>query len=183
MGIATYPVASGGGIKSVQRGQAVSAGSITITAVDIAKTFVRSFSEGAAGTVAASGQVSSFSISNPAANISNPAANISNPSASLSGNQTELFARSFSAGTQGYATNAEPQNAQYRFTMNGNIGSSTSTLSSMTSALSSHTSNAAAANLSGGSTNLTSASYGVYLSNSTTLVATGPCRWEVVEFN
>jgi hypothetical protein len=175
MGIATYPVASGGGIKSVQRGQAVSAGSITITAVDIAKTFVRSFSEGAAGTVAASGQVSSFSISNPAANISNPAANISNPSA--------LFARSFSAGTQGYATNAEPQNAQYRFTMNGNIGSSTSTLSSMTSALSSHTSNAAAANLSGGSTNLTSASYGVYLSNSTTLVATGPCRWEVVEFN
>ena len=101
----------------------------------------------------------------------------------MSGNQTELFARSFSAGTQGYATNAEPQNAQYRFTMNGNIGSSTSTLSSMTSALSSHTSNAAAANLSGGSTNLTSASYGVYLSNSTTLVATGPCRWEVVEFN
>lgn len=37
--------------------------------------------------------------------------------------------------------------------------------------------------LSAGETNLTSAVNGAYLSNSTTLVVTGPCRWEIVEFN
>ena len=57
MALSTFPAASGGGIKSVQRGQAVSAGNITITAVDTAKTFVRSFSEGAAGTVASNSTV------------------------------------------------------------------------------------------------------------------------------
>lgn len=37
--------------------------------------------------------------------------------------------------------------------------------------------------LSGGSTSLISASYGVTLTNSTTLTATGACRWEVIEYN
>lgn len=37
-------------------------------------------------------------------------------------------------------------------------------------------------NVSGGSTNLTSAVFGVYLSDSTTLVATGACRYEVIEY-
>jgi hypothetical protein len=54
MAISTVPPSAGGGLKSVQRGQAVSAGNITISAVDITKTFVESFSEGAAGTVALS---------------------------------------------------------------------------------------------------------------------------------
>ena len=36
--------------------------------------------------------------------------------------------------------------------------------------------------LSGGSTSLTSAEYGVSLTNSTTLTATGACRWQVVEY-
>ncbi len=36
-------------------------------------------------------------------------------------------------------------------------------------------------NLSGGSTNLTSAAFGVYLSDATTLVASGACRYEVIE--
>lgn len=36
--------------------------------------------------------------------------------------------------------------------------------------------------LSGGSTSLTSAEYGVTLTNSTTLTATGACRWQVVEY-
>ena len=39
-----------------------------------------------------------------------------------------------------------------------------------------------ATNLSGGSTNLTSAAFGVYLSNATTLVASGACRYEVIEY-
>jgi hypothetical protein len=37
--------------------------------------------------------------------------------------------------------------------------------------------------LSAGATSLTSARYGAYLSNSTTLVVDGACRWEVVEYN
>jgi hypothetical protein len=44
----------GGGIKSIQRGTAASAGAITITAVDITKTVVMSLGTGSAGTVAAS---------------------------------------------------------------------------------------------------------------------------------
>jgi hypothetical protein len=35
---------------------------------------------------------------------------------------------------------------------------------------------------SGGSTNLVMQNSGAYLSNSTTLVATGPCRYEVIEY-
>ena len=52
MGVANVPSAAGGGIKLVQGGEAVSAGTTSITAVDVNKTFVRSFSTGAAGTVA-----------------------------------------------------------------------------------------------------------------------------------
>jgi hypothetical protein len=36
--------------------------------------------------------------------------------------------------------------------------------------------------LSGGTSTLTAASHGAYLSNSTTLAVTGPCRYEVVEY-
>ena len=35
---------------------------------------------------------------------------------------------------------------------------------------------------SGGSTSITVQEYGVYITNSTTLTATGACRWEVVEY-
>ena len=36
--------------------------------------------------------------------------------------------------------------------------------------------------LSGGSTSLTSEEYGVTLTNSTTLTATGACRWQVIDY-
>lgn len=36
---------------------------------------------------------------------------------------------------------------------------------------------------SGGTTNLTSAEYGVYLTSSTTLVSTGACFYQVIEYN
>jgi hypothetical protein len=36
--------------------------------------------------------------------------------------------------------------------------------------------------VTGGTTNIVAKEYGVYLSNSTTIVATGPCRYEVVEY-
>jgi hypothetical protein len=127
MGIATFPTAAGGGIKLVQRGQAVSAGSITITAVDTTKTFVRSFSEGAAGTVATN--------------------SASNGTLSPSGGQ---------------------QVGDYAGVVAGEKGTAPSYVGTRT--------------LSGGTMDATTKQMGVYLSNSTTLVATGACRWEVVEF-
>jgi hypothetical protein len=54
MGIATFPAAAGGGIKLVQRGEAVASGNVTITAVDTAKSFVNIFGTASSGTVAAS---------------------------------------------------------------------------------------------------------------------------------
>jgi hypothetical protein len=128
MGTSQYPAASGGGIKLVQRGQAVSSGNITITAVDTTKTFVRSFSEGAAGTVALSG--SETGTLNP------------------SGGGT------FSQGGSNLAWSGS-SNPSYSGTRT----------------------------LSGGTMDATTKHMGVYLSDSTTLVASGACRWEVVEFN
>jgi hypothetical protein len=37
--------------------------------------------------------------------------------------------------------------------------------------------------ISGGSTDLTTAQYGAYLVDATTIATTGPCRYEVIEFN
>jgi hypothetical protein len=131
MGYSVFPAAAGGGIKSVQRGQAVSAGSITITAVDTTKTFVRSFSEGAAGTVAT--------------------------------NSTSTGTLSPSGGATGTSS---------IYINNGGIRVD----------LGSYPSYSGTRTLSGGTMDATVKAMGVYLSNSTTLVATGACRWEVVEF-
>ena len=122
---------SSGGIKSVQRGQAVSSGNITITAVDTTKAFVRSFSEGAAGTVT-SGSTTSGTLSPSGGNIAG-------------------------AGLGRYSDGPV------------NTGGSFPTRSGTRT-------------ISGGSTDATVKEMGVHLSNSTTLVATGACRWEVVEF-
>jgi hypothetical protein len=46
----TFPATSST-IKSVQRGSAASAGNVTISAIDTAKSFVNSFSTGSAGSV------------------------------------------------------------------------------------------------------------------------------------
>ena len=60
MAISTYPAAAGGGIKSVQRGSAAGAGTVTITAVDITKSFVNIFGTASSGTIAASGTISAM---------------------------------------------------------------------------------------------------------------------------
>ncbi|MEY4331310.1 MAG: hypothetical protein RLZZ196_48 [Bacteroidota bacterium] len=49
-----YPLTSSP-IKSIQRGTAASAGNVTISSVDISKSFVNSFSTGSSGTVAGLG--------------------------------------------------------------------------------------------------------------------------------
>jgi hypothetical protein len=132
MGLATFPAATGGGIKLIQRGQAVSAGNITITAVDTTKTFVKSFSEGAAGTVAS--------------------------------NSTETGTFSPSGGDIAGA------------------GVASSGWAAAANSAGSFSSYSGTRTLSGGTMNATTKRMGVYLSNSTTLTATGACRYEVVEF-
>jgi hypothetical protein len=132
MGQSVFPAASGGGIKLVQRGQAVSAGNITITAVDTTKAFVTFVSEGAAGTVAT--------------------------------NSVSTGTLSPSGGEIGKPCN-DPDAGCYTYKA---FGSFTSYVGTRT--------------LSGGTMNATTKQMGVYLSNSTTLAATGACRWEVVEF-
>ena len=114
MGISVFPAAGGGGIKSVQRGSAAGSGNVTITAVDIAKSFVTVFGTASSGTVAASGS------------------------------------QTFRAGGN-----------------NANHWSGSD----------------AAYNITGGTNNLVAAIVQGYLSDSTTLVVSGACRWEVVEFN
>ncbi len=104
MASAVFPAPSaGGGIKLVQRGVAASAGSVTITGVDIAKSFVTTFS---------------------------------------------------TASTD------------RRVDMNHTIGPSSGSYG---------------ASFDLGTTFIVGVN-GAYLSNSTTLVVTGACRWEVVEF-
>jgi hypothetical protein len=165
MGVANLTASGGGGglasaVKSIQRGVASSAGTITISAVDANKTQVTSFSTGSAGTVAARGTVSAstgnstFSLWN-GGNQWNPA-NIAyenyfnGPFAQMTGRYGQFLAGYFFS----YATS---------FNTIGYVSLN-------------------ATNLSGGTTDLTSAAYGAYLTGNTTLVVTGPCRYEIVEY-
>jgi hypothetical protein len=128
MGVLVLPAAAGGGIKSVQRGQAVSAGNVTVTAVDITKSFVTSFSEGSAGTVASDS--SSTGTLDPSGGAVVNVAGSGQPNGNAGGFPSYAGTRTFSGGTM----------------------------------------------------NATVKVMGAYLSNSTTLVTTGACRWEIVEF-
>lgn len=128
MGVAIFPAAAGGGIKSVQRGSAAGSGNVTITSVDIAKSFVTVFGTASSGTVAASGSTGAVT------------ANTSNNYSLRDGNATQR---------------------DNNIAMNISIPSLT---------------------ISGGTNNLVAAVVQGYLSNSTTLVVSGACRWEVVEF-
>jgi len=130
MGIATFPLTGGSGIKSIQRGTAAVAGNITINAVDVSKTVVNSFSTSSDGTVAARGTM---------------------------------------GGTSTFVNNYNSQGNASRPTDGSGDAQNTRTINH-------------ASTLSGGTTDVTVAEYGVYLSNSTTLVATGPCRYEVIEY-
>lgn len=125
MAITQYPQTLQG-VKSIQRGSAVSAGSITISSVNTSKSFVTSFSTGSAGTVAIN--------------------------SSESGTLTPTGG---SCASQGNASNSAGSWPTYSGTRT----------------------------LSGGTTALTSAEYGVTITNSTTLTATGACRWQVIEYN
>jgi hypothetical protein len=179
MGVANLVSSSGGGglasaVKSVQRGEAVSAGTITISSVDTTKTQVSSFSTGAAGTVAATGSVGA-STGNTAYSYwgSYTTMNVNQ------GNGQATWPATFPANItyENYFNGPHAQyGGRYGQTLNAyyfSYATATNTLSYIS---------LGASNITGGSTNVTSAAYGAYLSGATSLVVTGPCRYEVVEY-
>ena len=113
-------------IKSIQRGLSASAGNATISAIDISKSFITSFSTGSEGSVATN------------------------------------------SDTSGTYTPSGGNMAQYSTSFNPGGGSFPDLSGTRT--------------FSGGTTNLTTASYGAYIINSTTITVTGACRWQVVEY-
>jgi hypothetical protein len=103
--------AAGGGIRSVQRGLAAGSGNVTITAVDVAKSFVTVFGTASSGTVAVSGIVGSTSLNSNSRTAApspggpltyNDNANMSFPGSALSGGTNNLIA----AVVQGFLANS-----------------------------------------------------------------------------
>ena len=139
MVISQYPAASSGissVVRSIQRGTAGGAGNVTISSVNVNKTQVTSFSTGAAGVAA------------------------------VTGNAQQRFrlhhgTNTFSPHDQAPG-NYQSGSSRYGFSQYGVSGVSLP--------------------LSGGTTTLTAAAHGAYLSDATTLVVTGPCRYEIVEY-
>lgn len=156
MGLSVFPESSSP-VKSVQRGTAAAAGTVTISAVNTSKSFVRSFSNGSTGSVAVSGTVSSVTAS-AAANTATIAAHTGTLYAGTS------TSNNFASPISDYTPRNWP-------------------ISATTASIPSFNVTIPSATISGGSTSLTSAEYGAYLTGSTSLVVTGPCYWEVVEFN
>jgi hypothetical protein len=193
MGIATFPSVSSP-IKSIQRGEAVAAGNISITAVDTTKTVVNSFSTGSAGTVAATGTVNAANGSTSGISTSAPSGSVTRSrftyqGLSTNGGPVPNFA-AFPVYDIDWTTN---QGGSFTFGYQGGrygqvyatvLNNSENTVSNVSlNAMNTNGMNVAlnAQSISGGSTSLTAAVYGAYLVNSTTIYATGPCRYEVVE--
>jgi hypothetical protein len=126
MGSSTFPETTSP-IKSIQRGSAASAGNVTISSVNINKSFITSFSTGSAGTAQVTG--------NESGTLNPSGGNIFGPSGGNSVAGGGTFANY--AGTRSF---------------------------------------------SGGSTSITIQEYGAHIVNSTTITATGACRWELVEY-
>ena len=140
MAINTYPAVASP-IKSIQRGSAAGAGTVTINAIDISKSTCMVFGTASSGTVAASAAIS----------LSGTITGTVNPGGVGTGT-TYGFGQSWAK----FATNGT--------ITNGSLSGS-------------------ASNLTGGTNNLVAAVVQGYLSNSTSLVVSGACRWEVVEYN
>ena len=143
MAINTFPAVASP-VKSVQRGSAGGAGTVTITAIDISKSMVNVFGTASSGTVAATGAISAANGVTNTGQFLGRTYNNNTFNAPISG--------------PGAVTGVNLWSPALNLTMNTQ-------------------------NLSGGTTNLVSAVVQGYLSNSTSLVVSAACRYEVVEFN
>jgi hypothetical protein len=151
MALATYP-AIASPVKSVQRGSAAGAGTVTITAIDISKSFVNVFGTASTGTVSAS-----FSLNNTSMTAYSPGRHFN-------------YITNFGVAT---APSGAPSLTQQSET--GPTGTNYPFFS--------YGASIAAMGVNGGSTNLIAGVVQGYLSGSTSLVVSGACRWEVVEYN
>jgi hypothetical protein len=105
MGVNVVPTAVGGGIKSVQRGLAGGSGDVTITAVDIAKSFVTVFGTTSSGVVGLTGAMNASVNAQPGGNLgrsTNSNSGGANISGSMSGGTNTLV----SAVIQGFLANS-----------------------------------------------------------------------------
>lgn len=155
MALATFPSVSSP-VKSVQRGSAAGAGTVTITAIDISKSMVNVFGTTSSGTVSAS-----FGMSMNSGTMNYFVPGIQDRS---------------NFGAMGYAPNVVNTGVQQS---GRNDQSANTTYAYLVPA----TVNAGNAVVNAGSNNLVAGVIQGYLSNSTSLVVSGACRWEVVEFN
>ena len=153
MAINTFPAVASP-VKSVQRGSAAGAGTVTITAIDISKSMVNVFGTTSSGTVSAS-----FNMSMNAGNV-------------------VLRGATFPVTTINFGETAMPSGASGEGFTSAGGGYNNRTAWNKTEAVNSGT-----ASVGAGSNNLVAAVVQGYLSNSTSLVVSGACRWEVVEFN
>ena len=174
MGIATFPASSGGltsAIRTIQRGVAATSGNITITSVDTTKTICNSFSTSSAGTVSATGTISAASGTASATSTSGAAISATNRTtwaATSRGSFPIIALGSFNGRYGSPEANTTTQAIAATNLAAQNIGAQNI--------------NVNATNLSGGTTSLTTAVYGIHLVNATTITATGPCRYEVIEY-
>lgn len=159
MASTVFPVAASGlssVVKSIQRGTASSAGTITISAVTVAKTITTSHSTGSTGTVAATGTIGAYSGTGAAYTSTGTVGNVRNASFSGYGSGTMTIGATRYAGVT-------------TLPFSNTTASQSLSLSSAT--------------LSGGTTALTAGAYGAVLTNSTTLTVTGACEYQVIEYN
>ena len=106
MGVTNVPAVTGGGIKSVQRGSAGGAGDVTITSVDITKSFVTIFGTASSGSAAASGNiVTNASNANSRGTTRNYSTN-NNIGGNVSGSLTAGTTNLVTAVVQGFLANS-----------------------------------------------------------------------------
>ena len=216
MGSTIYPQPIGAvnSVKSVQRGVAASAGSITISSVDMSKTVCQSFPTGAAGTAQGSGSVPIATVTGTGGDTS-PFGYATSTAAYITGVSGGNFQPGYSYGGSVYSVGqyyTNNVNGGVRYFYGGRYGAylqsqsisarqyvegqvynpgtlvyayvnaSTASYSTAVNAAPTQTISKPSQTVTGGTTNIIAKEYGIYLSNATTIVATGPCRYEVVEY-
>ena len=117
---------------------------------------------------------------------------VANYSASSWSNALNGGVRYFLGGRYGYLLQAQYANAgqiggdsyYQSTTINsyGGVNASSVNYSTAVNAAPTQTITKPSQTITGGTTNIVAKEYGIYLSNATTIVATGPCRYEVVEY-
>jgi hypothetical protein len=179
MGVAIYPNTASV-IKSLQTGTAASAGTITISAVNTAKTVVHSISTGSAGTVAASGSINAANGSTSGVSFSAAYGNIDNYQG-----QSSVFVQGGNGGGLVYTvTPSGTYSLVYGRYGYVSANSNYFGMNQFMNAMNTNGMNVGlnSTSLTGGTTSLTAALYGATLTNSTTLTVTGPCTYQVIEY-